>query len=100
MHEARNQFSKAKLQIIGISYDTVDILKKFTDDSDLTFELLADPDSKTIKDYRLHFQKGLAAPATIVIGQDGKVAAKLREDGYRKRHTAEALLETAKMMVK
>ncbi|MFT7642580.1 MAG: peroxiredoxin [Pirellulaceae bacterium] len=88
------------MQILGVSYDSVAILEKFSTKQNLSFDLLSDETSATIKDYHLNFKKGLAAPATIVIDQEGIVHAKLRHESYRDRHTNEELLKVAKALSK
>lgn len=42
---------KQKVQIVGISSDSTESHKKFSDKYSLPFTLLADPDRKTISDY-------------------------------------------------
>ena len=42
---------KDKLQIVGISGDSVESHKKFAEKYELPFTLLADPDKKVIKEY-------------------------------------------------
>jgi peroxiredoxin len=85
---------------VGISYDSVEILKKFSERNKVTFPILSDPGSKTIKEYGLHFQRGLPHPGTVLIDQKGVIRAKLFEDGFRKRHTPEELILEAKKLQK
>ena len=95
MHNAREKFAEADVRIVGISYDDVKILKTFSDAQDLEITLLSDDGSKVIKAYDLLFQRGLPQPATILIGKDGKIQAKLSREGYRARHSVDELLEVA-----
>lgn len=83
-------------QVVGISYDSVETLQKFTKSSGVKFPLLADPGSVTIRAYGIHNEKGLPHPGTYVIGADRKVLAALFFEGYRKRHTVDDLVETIK----
>lgn len=80
-------------QVVGVSYDSVEVLKKFADQSGVKFLLLADQGSKVIRAFGIHYQKGLPQPRTYVIGADRKVLALIGRDGYRDRHSAEELLE-------
>ena len=89
------RFEKINFQIVGLSYDSVEILKKFSDQAKLGFPLLSDAGSATIRAYGLHFDKGLPHPGTLIIDQQGIVRAKLFEDGYKKRHTTDDLFEAA-----
>ena len=92
----------AGFSVVGISYDSVDVLSKFADKRKITFPLLSDPGSKTIKAYGLLNKEaagkaeGNAYPGTIVLDRDGKVRAKLFVEGFRDRHTARELLEAGR----
>jgi peroxiredoxin len=87
------QFKKYKLQIVGISYDNVDVLKKFSDAKAITFPLLSDEGSKVIRELGLEYKKGLPHPGTIVIDSAGVVRGKIFKKGYVQRHTTPDLLE-------
>lgn len=90
-------------QVVGISYDPVDVLKKFSDKSNVTFPLLYDEESKTIKAYGIlnKSQKkgsrgyGIPYPGTFLVDEQGVVRAKLFLDGYIKRHSTDDLIEAA-----
>jgi len=86
------KFRSTGAEIVGISPDDVAVLKKFSDAAAIEFPLLADESSKTIHAYGIHNTGGLPHPGTFIIGQDGKVKAKIFIDGYKERHSNEALL--------
>lgn len=94
------ELDEAGVQVVGISYDSVEILKRFSDRNKITFPVLSDTGSKTIEAYGLLFQRGLPHPGTVLIDQKGIIRAKLFEDGYRKRHKPEELLAEAKKLRK
>ncbi len=89
----------AGVQVVGISYDPVDVLAKFADRRKITFPLLSDPGSKTIRAYGLlnteakGKAQGVPYPGTMVIDKDGIIRAKLFLEGYRQRHSTDALLK-------
>lgn len=93
---------KAGITPVAISYDKTDVLTKFAKKGDIQFPLLADPNSKTIKAYKIlnsgagGRMAGIPHPGTFIIGQDGKIVAKLAHDGYRRRHTSEQIIDAAK----
>ena len=92
----------AGIQVVGISYDQQAILKKFADKSKITFPLLSDPESKTIDAYHIRNAaakgraEGVPHPGTYIVDQDGVIRAKIFLEGYRDRHTTDALLKAAK----
>ncbi len=85
----------AGIQVVGISYDDVGILQKFSDGNEIGFPLLSDSGSKTIRAYGLHFKDGLPHPGTVLIGQDGVIRAKIFREGFRTRHTVDELVAAA-----
>lgn len=98
LHDNLGKLHQAGLQIVGISPDSVEILKKFSDSKKISFPLLSDEGSKTIRAYGLHFKRGLPHPGTIVVDQQGVIRAKLFEDGYVDRHSVDELLKVAEQL--
>lgn len=86
-------------QIVAISYDSTNILKRFAAKSAITFPLLADPGSKTIDAYGIHNKEaperwsGIPYPGTFVVGTNGVIRSKLFLDAYKERHGIEALVQ-------
>ena len=93
LQKSAGEFSAANTQLVGLSYDTTDVLKKFSENSKVTFPLLSDEGSKTIHAYGVHHKKGYPYPGTFLIGKDRKIIAALFNEGYRDRHAAEDLLK-------
>ena len=65
---------KDNVQIIGVSYDTVDKHKAFEQKYNLNFTLLADPDGKIVETYgtRMGIMK-MSKRVSFLIGLDGKI---------------------------
>jgi peroxiredoxin Q/BCP len=95
---------EAGVQIVGISYDSPAVLKRFSDQQKITFPLLSDPESKTIDAYHIRNEaargkaEGVPHPGTFILDRDGVIRAKLFLEGYRDRHTTAALVEAAKVV--
>lgn len=92
----------AGIQVVGISYDSPDVLSEFAKEKKIGFPLLSDEESKVIEAYhvlndkvRFERAKGVPHPGTFVIGPDGKVKAKLFYD-VRNRHSTKELIDTNK----
>jgi len=86
-------------QIIGISYDSVEILKRFSDSQNISFPLLSDEESETIRAYGIYNEEandGIPHPGTYVVDQTGTVRAALFLDEYQDRHTTADLIEAIK----
>jgi peroxiredoxin Q/BCP len=102
----------AGVKVVGVSYDSVEVLKAFVDKRKITFPLLSDPDSKTIAAYALKNKEtagkkigmidldGVPYPGTLLIDAEGVVRAKLFVDGYKERHTVAELVKAAEALKK
>jgi peroxiredoxin len=88
-------------QVIAISYDSVEVLGKFADKRKITFPLLSDSGSKTIRAYGLLNKEakgkaeGIPYPGTILIDKEGVIRAKLFLEGYKDRHSMDDLIKAA-----
>jgi peroxiredoxin len=77
------------------------VLKKFSDGAKITFPLLSDPESKTIDAYHIRNEaakgraEGVPNPGTFVVDREGVIRAKVFLEGYRDRHSTDALVEAA-----
>ena len=90
---------KAGVQVVGVSYDSTEVLSQFAKRRKVTFPLLADVGSKVISAYGLRNaarKDGIPHPGTVIIGTDGKVIAKLFHEGYRKRHLSKEIIAASK----
>lgn len=93
-----SRFEKQGLKFAAISYDSEEILKFFSDLHKIDYPMLADPDSKVIRAYRVcneeatGMQKGFARPGYFFIDPDGMIREKFFEPKYRERLTGNSLL--------
>ena len=89
-------------QLVAISYDSPDILKRFAARSAITYPLLSDAGSRTIDAYGIRNKEapervsGIPYPGTFIVDQKGVVRSKLFLEGYQERHSAEALVAALK----
>ncbi len=90
------------VQVVGISFDSPAVLKTFSDRAKITFPLLSDPESKTIDAYHIRNEaargkaEGVPRPGTFIVDQKGVIRAKLFLEGFKERHTTDALIEAAR----
>jgi peroxiredoxin len=90
--------------LAALSYDPVDTLKSFSDKNGLSYTLLSDPESKVIDAFGVRNEEmrgkkrfdGIPNPAIFIISADGKVQAKLYEEGYKNRPPGTLVLQTVK----
>ena len=96
LQENKNDLEASGIHPVGISYDSVETLKNFSDGEGIEFPLLSDTDSLTIKAYGLEDRNGYPHPGTYVVDQQQTVRAALFLNGYRDRHPVAALVDAAK----
>lgn len=104
LNQVADQVKAAGFNMVGVSYDSIEILKSFSEVNQLQFDLLSDIDAKTVKqlgilnnDYQEgHRFYGIPYPGVLVISRDGKVKDKYFFIGYKKRITAEMLIKVVK----
>jgi peroxiredoxin Q/BCP len=90
----------AGIQLAGVSPDSVEILRTFSEQYQIDFPLLSDPQSQTIEAFGILAQRGLPHPGTIVVDGEGVIRAKIFRAGYRDRHPVEELIETVRQLEK
>jgi peroxiredoxin Q/BCP len=89
------------VQLVGISYDSPAVLKSLSERAKITFPLLSDTESKTIDAYHIRNDtakgkaEGVPNPGTFILDGQGVIRAKLFLEGYRDRHTTDALIKAA-----
>jgi len=92
------RFEKQGIRLAAISYDSEEILNFFSGRHNITYPLLADPDSKIIKEYGVFnheatgMQKGFARPGYFFVDPRGVIKEKFFEAKYRERMTGNSIL--------
>jgi len=98
LQAAKTRFEKQGIKLAGISYDSVEILKYFSDRRKIEFSLLSDPESKIIRTYQVLNAEavgpnaGMARPGYFYIDREGVIREKFFEAKYRERLTGNGVL--------
>jgi AhpC/TSA family protein/cytochrome c biogenesis DsbD-like protein len=89
------------LGLAAISYDPVSVLADFSQRRGITFPLLSDEGSRTIKEYGLlnttvpetnKILYGIPFPGTFFVDRDGVVTSRVFETAYQERDTISSLM--------
>jgi hypothetical protein len=94
------EIRKAGMGLAAISYDPVPILHDFSSRRGITFPLLSDPGSETIKRYGIlnttvdpkNALFGYPFPGTYIVDKQGVVTSRYFEDAYQERDTVSSIL--------
>jgi peroxiredoxin len=89
-------------KMVGISYDSPQILNTFIERRGIKYTLLSDPKSEIIDRYNLRDPQykpgsrafGVPRPIIFVLDKSGTIKAKLYEETYQKRPPATLVVET------
>jgi peroxiredoxin len=92
-----NDLQEAGIQIVGISFDSVEVLADFSAKNGIQYPLLSDLGSKTIESYGILAStgKGVSRPEGFLLDAKGVVQAKLNLEWYVGPRLIDALLEAA-----
>jgi peroxiredoxin len=101
--ELQSRLGELKAQDLGlavITYDSPAILADFSRRRGITFPLLSDPGSQTIKRYGIlnttvaagTSTYGIPFPGTFLIDRTGKVTSRFFEEAYQERNTVSTIM--------
>ena len=98
LQRATPRFKAKGIGLVGVSYDSQDILKYFTERYAITYPLLADTKSEVIKRFGIlntsatGFTKGIPYPGFVYVSPDGRIQETFFEEDYRTRYTGNSVL--------
>lgn len=104
LRDAHAKFEQAGVKLYAISYDDGAALKAFSDNYEIPYPLLSDVDSAVIRRYGVLNTEiapgeipvyGVCFPGSFVCDEAGEVVAKSFYDTYKRRDSAEILLDDA-----
>ena len=94
LQNAKAKFERQGIQLAAISYDTQAILTDFAKRHKIEFPLLADPESRVIRSFKVlneeakGMNRGMAHPGFFYIDQSGVIRERYFEAKYTNRFTA------------
>ena len=100
LEEERSGYENQGLKVVGISYDSIDILKTFEQRVGIGYRMLSDSGSKIIGEYGIlntdvppdNERYGIPHPGTFIIDANGVIVSKYFEQNFRERFTPATIL--------
>jgi len=97
-----DDITRQGLGVIALSYDSPEMLRRFTASRNISFPLVSDPGSAIIKQYGLLNETvdpksstyGIPHPGTFIVDRTGVVVSRFFEDAYQERYTTAAILSS------
>ncbi len=102
LQRIRKENEAAGGQVVAISYDPAEKLKRFAARSKITFPLLADVNSRTIDAYDIRYKEappeasGFARHATFILDQQGIIRSKLFQLSFQEKPAVDNLINALK----
>ncbi|MBT7335726.1 MAG: redoxin domain-containing protein [Gammaproteobacteria bacterium] len=101
LNDLKDQFGAVGVRVVGMTYDTPEIIKAFDEKWDINFPVLKDVDREHVEAWGIRNQEygpgtfayGVPLPGVVLISPDGKILAKWAEEGYRSRADWSEVLE-------
>ena len=104
MRNAYDKFLAAGIKLYAVSYDDQEALAEYAAKQDIPFTLLSDLNSEVIRRYGVFNTQvkpedgifyGVPYPGVFLADEDGLVMAKFFQDNYKKRTSAEMIIDAA-----
>jgi peroxiredoxin len=86
------------VEVVGVSADDAERSRKFAEELDLTYPLVADPKGRVLRDYGVRWPVvGLAQRTTFVVGRDRKVRMAFHSERDVEAHLTRASVEALRL---
>ncbi len=104
MRDAFPEFESNDIKLYALSYDDQDTLSQFAEKQSIPYTLLSDVDSAVIRQYGILNTQvseddfilwGIPYPGVYICNEEGVVTAKFFHDTYKKRDSAQMLIDAA-----
>ena len=97
LQQAKTEFEAKGIHVVSITYDSVAILKDFSERKGINYPMLSDTDSKIIQAFGIlnpegkDFAAGIPYPGIYYISSDGLIEKRYFESQYSDRFTPNAI---------
>ncbi len=84
----RKAFEEVGVNIAAMTYDSLDVLKKFHESEELGYPLLRDVDARHVDAFGIRDEdlgEGIPRPGMFWLTTEGRISAKFAVPGYRTR---------------
>ena len=107
LNDLKDQYAAIGVGVVGITYDTPEIIKAFDEKWDIDFPVLKDVDREHVDAWGVRNQEygpgtfgyGIPYPGVVLLSPEGEILAKWAEQGYRSRADWAEVLEEVTAIV-
>ena len=95
-----DDFKKRGYEVASVSYDSIEVLNRFSIENEAPYKMLSDPSSESIRAFGILNEKyeetsrfyGIPNPTIYVINAEGMITHMFSEDGYKARPPIDGIL--------
>jgi peroxiredoxin len=107
LNDLQDQFEAIGVGIVGMTYDTPEIIRAFDEKWDIDFPVLKDVDRQHVEAWGIRNQEygpgtfayGVPHPGVVLLSPVGEILAKWAEAGYRSRADWSEVLDEVRTIV-
>ena len=107
LNDLQDEFEAIGVGVVGMTYDTPEIISAFVEKWEITYPVLKDVDRQHVEAWGIRneeygpgtFAYGIPHPGVVLLSPDGEILAKWAEEGYRSRADWSEVLEAVTEMV-
>ena len=107
LNDLKDQYAAIGVGVVGMTYDTPEIIKAFDEKWDIDFPVLKDVDREHVDAWGVRNQEygpgtfgyGIPYPGVVLLSPEGEILAKWAEQGYRSRADWAEVLEEVTAIV-
>ena len=101
LNDLKDEFEAIGVGVVGMTYDTPEIIQAFHEKWDIDYPVLKDVDRQHVEAWGIRneeygpgtFAYGVPLPGVVLISPEGEILAKWAEPGYRSRADWSTVLE-------
>ncbi len=107
LNDLKDEFEAIGVGVVGMTYDTPEIIQAFHEKWDIEYPVLKDVDRQHVEAWGIRneeygpgtFAYGVPLPGVVLISPEGEILAKWAERGYRSRADWSTVLEEVTAVV-
>ena len=107
LNDLKDRYAAIGVGVVGMTYDTPEIIKAFDEKWDIDFPVLKDVDREHVDAWGVRNQEygpgtfgyGIPYPGVVLLSPEGEILAKWAEEGYRSRADWAEVLEEVTAIV-
>ena len=107
LNNLQNEFQSIGVDVVGMTYDSPEIIQAFDEKWDINFPVLRDVDRQHVEAWGIRNQEygpgtfgyGIPYPGVVLLSPEGEILAKWAQQGYRSRADWSEVLQQVSALI-